>query len=109
MLQAGRAQAAQQVNTLLVHAYWHIGRYIVEFEQKGEDRATYGDKLLETLSKDLTAEYGKGFSRSILFQIRKFYLDFSIIQTLPGQFSIRQTLSDKIEDTSKEMTMTNHL
>ena len=102
LLQAGRAQAARQVNTLLVQTYWHIGRYIVEFEQKGEDRANYGDKLLETLAKDLTAEYGKGFSRSNLFQIRKLYLSFPIIQTPSGQFPIGQTLSDKFEDTGKE-------
>lgn len=96
LLQAGRAQAAKQVNTLLVQTYWHIGRYIVEFEQKGEDRANYGDQLLETLSKDLTAEYGKGFSRSNLFQIRKLYLTFPIIQTPSGQFPIHQTLSEQL-------------
>nr|WP_231580026.1 DUF1016 N-terminal domain-containing protein [Capnocytophaga canimorsus] len=42
-----------------------IGRYIVEFEQR--EKATYGSELLERLSKDLTAVYGKGFSRSNLF------------------------------------------
>jgi len=96
LLETGRQQAAKQVNTILVHTYWYIGRYIVEFEQKGEDRAVYGEQLLEILSKDLSAEYGKGFSRSNLFQIRKFYLSFPIIQTPSGQSEKSQTLSEQL-------------
>jgi hypothetical protein len=96
LLEAGRQQAAQQVNTILVQTYWQIGQYIVEFEQNGEDRAAYGENLLDTLAKDLTREYGKGFSRSNLFQIRKLYLTFPKIQTPSGQFKISQTLSNKL-------------
>lgn len=82
LLEAGRQQAAQQVNTILVHTYWQIGRYIVEFEQNGEDRAAYGENLLDTLAKDLTTEYGKGFSRSNLTYMRKLYIAFPISETL---------------------------
>lgn len=87
LLRAGRQKAAQSVNTILVQTYWEIGRYIVEYEQKGNVRAEYGTQLLDKLSKDLTLSYGKGFSRSNLFQIRLFYLRFPKIQTLSGQLT----------------------
>jgi predicted nuclease of restriction endonuclease-like (RecB) superfamily len=84
LLQAGRQKSAQSVNVILVQTYWEIGRHIVEFEQKGNVRAEYGSQLLDNLSKDLTLSYGKGFSRSNLFQIRQFYVRFQKIQTLSG-------------------------
>ncbi|OQB98488.1 MAG: hypothetical protein BWX81_00423 [Spirochaetes bacterium ADurb.Bin110] len=87
LLRKGREQVGRAVNTILVQTYWHIGRHIVEFEQKGNVKAEYGSELLDRLSKDLTAEFGKGFSRSNLFQIRQFYLKFPKIQTLSGQLS----------------------
>lgn len=59
----------------------------MEFEQQGRDKATYGAELLDKLSKDLTLTYGKGFSRSNLFQIRNLYLKFPKIQTLSGQLT----------------------
>jgi predicted nuclease of restriction endonuclease-like (RecB) superfamily len=82
LLQQGRQKAAQSVNTILVHTYWEIGRYIVEFEQNGNERAEYGTQLFERLSKDLTSAYGKGFGRSNLLYMRKLYLSFQISGTL---------------------------
>ena len=82
LLQAGRQKAAQSVNTILVHTYWEIGRYIVEFEQKGNERAEYGTQLFERLSRDLTTAYGKGFGRSNLLYMRKLFLSFQISGTL---------------------------
>jgi predicted nuclease of restriction endonuclease-like (RecB) superfamily len=87
LLQDGRQQAAQAVNTILVQTHWYIGQHIVEFEQNGNERAEYGSQLFERLSKDLTLAYGKGFSRSNLFQIRLFYIKFPIVQTLSGQLT----------------------
>jgi predicted nuclease of restriction endonuclease-like (RecB) superfamily len=87
LLQTGRQRAAQTINTILVQTYWLIGQHIVEFEQNGNERAEYGSKLLDLLSKDLTLSYGKGFSRSNLFQIRLFYIKFQKIQTLSGQLT----------------------
>jgi len=87
LLQTGRQRAAQTINTILVQTYWHIGQHIVEIEQKGNERAEYGSNLLDLLSKDLTLSYGKGFSRSNLFQIRLFYIKFQKIQTLSGQLT----------------------
>ena len=87
LLQKGREQAGRAVNTILVQTYWHIGQYIVEFEQEGKEKSKYGSELLDRLSKDLSQEFGKGFSRSNLYQFRQFYLKFQNIQTLSGQLS----------------------
>jgi predicted nuclease of restriction endonuclease-like (RecB) superfamily len=82
MLVLGRAKAAKEVNTILVQTYWEIGKYIVEFEQQGNEKAEYGSQLFDRLSKDLTTVYGKGFGRSNLIYIRKLYLTFQISGTL---------------------------
>jgi predicted nuclease of restriction endonuclease-like (RecB) superfamily len=87
LLKTGREQAGRAINTILVQTYWQIGRHIVEFEQGGKTKAEYGAELLDRLSKDLTLEFGKGFSRSNLFQIRQFYIRFPKIQTLSVQLS----------------------
>jgi hypothetical protein len=87
LLQAGRNQAVKTIDNILVQTYWQIGKYIVEFEQGGQEKSEYGTKLLNRLSKDLTLIYGKGFSRSNIFQIRQMYIKFPKIQTLSGQLS----------------------
>ncbi len=87
ILEEGRGKAAHAVNTILVETYWQIGRHIVEYEQGGEERAAYGKELLAKLSKDLTLEYGKGFSRSNLTYMRKFYLAFPKSETLSHKLS----------------------
>lgn len=87
LLQQGRTQAAQAVNTVLVNTYWFIGRHIVEFEQQGKEKSEYGSQLLDRLSKDLTSLYGKGFSRSNLNYIRKLFLAFPICETLSHKLS----------------------
>jgi len=87
LLGEGRRKAIASVNTLLVRTYWHIGKHIVEFEQNGETKAAYGKELLTKLSKDLTLEYGKGFSRSNLTYMRKLYLAFPKRETLSHRLS----------------------
>ena len=77
-----KAKAITAVNTELLDANWQTGKYIVEFELKGKDRAEYGKQLLVNLAKDLTARNGKGFSRSNLVYMRKFYLAFPICETV---------------------------
>lgn len=81
-LKQGRQHAAQSVNTVLVQTYWQIGRYIVDYEQGGQQKAEYGSQLLDQLSKDLTALYGKGFSRSNLTYMRKLFLTVPKCETL---------------------------
>lgn len=82
ILSEGRQKASVAVNTVLVETYWSIGKYIVEFEQLGSERAKYGEELLVNLSKDLTLAFGKGFSRSNLTYMRKFYMSFPKCETL---------------------------
>lgn len=87
ILQEGRKLAYQQVNTILIETYWNIGKQIVEYEQDGNDKATYGKQILVQLSKDLKIQFGKGFSKSNLYMMRQFYLKFPILQTLSGKLS----------------------
>ncbi len=77
-----RQNVASAVNIQMLNAYWSIGRNIVEFEQEGKQKATYGKQLLENLSKDLNLKYGKGFSRSNLHYMRLFYIKYPICETL---------------------------
>jgi predicted nuclease of restriction endonuclease-like (RecB) superfamily len=86
-LRQGRTKAVSAVQQLQLLAYWQIGRYIVEFEQQGQVRADYGSFLLDRLSKDLTLQHGKSFSRSNLVYIRKLYQVFPISQTLSDLLS----------------------
>jgi len=100
LLSGARKQAGRVVNTILVAAYWEIGRRIVEFEQGGQDRAGYGERLMERLSEDLSVTFGKGFSRQNLQYMRQFYLAYPVSrirQTASGDFTdaICQTLSGK--------------
>lgn len=76
MVEASRDTAYKAVNSVMLDMYWNIGKRIVEEEQKGDQRAEYGKKLLKTLSDDLTANYGKGFSDRNLRYYRKFYIMF---------------------------------
>lgn len=71
-----RQKAYTAINSAMVEAYWQMGRRIVEQEQQGKDRANYGTQLLKSLSKELTAEFGKGFSVNSLYYFRQFYLAF---------------------------------
>ncbi len=93
LLAESKQRLASQINTVLVKTYWEIGKYIVEYEQGGADKAEYGSELLIQLSKDLSLSYGKGFSKSNLYQMRKFYLTFPIFQTLSGKSSKSETPS----------------
>ena len=61
LLQSARRATARAVNTVMTTVYWEIGRRVVEYEQKGEPRAAYGEKLLVRLSADLGRRFGRGF------------------------------------------------
>ena len=82
-----KGRAALAVNTELLEANWQTGRYIVEFEQQGNAKARYGEQLITNLAKDLTRLRGRGFSRSNLIYMRKFYLTFPKSETLSHQLT----------------------
>ena len=71
-----RRRVATAVNTAEVYTKFHIGQYIVEYEQKGEVKAEYGKAVLKELSKRLTDRLGDGWSYPYLRQIRQFYLTY---------------------------------
>ena len=82
-----RKNIAQKVNQALILTYWEIGKLIVENERKkGIDKQSTRQFIL-SLSKKLTDELGRGFSRSNLFNMRKFYLEYKNVQTVSGQLS----------------------
>ncbi|QTD44090.1 PDDEXK nuclease domain-containing protein [Ottowia testudinis] len=85
VLDAARRATARSVNALMTASYWEIGRRIVEAEQKGKRRAGYGEQLIERLSADLTAQFGRGFSRPNLQQMRSFFLTWPIRQTVSSE------------------------
>ena len=87
LLAQARQKAYIAVNNLLVQTYWDIGKQIVEYEQKGVERADYGAELLPQLSKYLESKHGKGFSRSNLQYMRLFYIKYPKYQTLSGKLS----------------------
>lgn len=100
----GQAQAVRSVNEAIVETNWHIGQYIVEYEQEGKAKAKYGSRLLINLSRDLTLLHGKGFSRPNLSNMRMFYLRFPICQKLSNKLSWSHyceliRISDDIERT----------
>ncbi len=73
---SGQKYAYNAVSEAMVFTYWQVGRRIIEQEQKGKERAEYGKALIEVLSKELTKEFGKSYSKRNLQYFRKFYLFF---------------------------------
>ena len=87
LLMLARDRVAVSVNAELLSTYWNIGKIIVKYEQKEKDRAEYGKNTLKNLSKLLTEEFGRGFSRSNLQNMRSFYLNYEKCQTVSGKLS----------------------
>lgn len=85
LLANAKQKVEKTVNSTMVSTYWHIGEYIVEYEQGGKERAEYGTQLLKRLSEDLTKEFGSGYSYRNLKLIRQFYITFPIMQPLAAQ------------------------
>jgi len=85
ILVEARIKVVREINKAQVLTYWEIGREIIEFEQKGKIRAEYGEELLKELSADMTVRFGKGFSERNLRNMRAFYLNFPIRQTVSAE------------------------
>ena len=74
IIEQGRSEAYSSVNGIMIETYWQIGKRIVEEEQGGQERAVYGEQLIDKLSSRLTHDYGEGFSARYLRAFRKFYI-----------------------------------
>ncbi len=87
LFKESRSRAFRSINREMVECYWKIGQVIVEEEQSGQHKADYGKDLINTLSKRLRSDLGRGFDRSNLFHMRSFYLTYPKIDALRRQLS----------------------
>lgn len=87
ILQTARDKSYREVNFIMVEAYWNIGKQIVVQEQNGDDKAQYGAYLIKNLSKQLTLDFGKGFSKQNLWNMRQFYNYFPILSAVRRELS----------------------
>ena len=100
ILSIAKERVVTSINIAMVYSYYEIGRRIVMEEQKGKRRANYGKEILEMLSKELTKEFGRGYSFSNLATIRKFYLVYSqdqILQPVVAKSKDKLSLSKEIQ------------
>ncbi len=101
LVESSRNKVYKAVNTEMLGLYWNIGKIIMEIQQ-GDERAAYGETVLEKLSEKLTKEFGKGFSKRNLERMRRFYNCFPIATTVLSQLSWSHYLElIKIEEESK--------
>jgi len=122
LIAGARSTVARGVDLMQVHTNFEIGRRIVEEEQRGEDRAAYGEEIIRTLSDRLTGEFGRGFSTSNLAYMRTFFLLYEdrnpifqsatgksgpsqIGQSVTGQFGILQALTGKSGSPPRSFTL----
>ena len=87
IVEDARKTVYRATNQAMVKAYWEIGRAIVEEEQAGKRRAEYGKALIAGISTRLLQNFGRGFSERNLEQMRRFFLEFQIPQTLSAELS----------------------
>ncbi len=101
LIEEARRQVKTAVNTAMVYTYYGVGRYIVEDEQQGQERAGYGKTILKKLSERLAERYGKGWSVETLDKCRKFYRIYSDI----GISSTLLTKSNKVQTVAPKFTL----
>ncbi|MBU1122400.1 MAG: DUF1016 family protein [Candidatus Omnitrophica bacterium] len=87
IIESARKKTYHAVNSIMVEAYWNIGKVIVEEEQEGKKRAEYGSYLLRNLSKCLSKDYGRGFDERNLRNMRVFFQAFPIWNAVRSELS----------------------
>jgi predicted nuclease of restriction endonuclease-like (RecB) superfamily len=103
VVEDARRTAARTVNAVITTTYWFVGRRIVEQEQKGLSRASYGEQLLKRLARDLSNRFGRGFSERNLEQMRALYLGWPIPQA-PSARSLPVRAPSRREDISQTVS-----
>ena len=113
LIRYARGLAVQHINIIELMTNYALGRWIVEEQQNGQDRAKYGARVIDRLSEALTEEFGRGYSRESLRNARKFYLTFQdrISQTLFTEFAIEksQTLFGKLKNPPFVLSWSHYL
>jgi len=102
LVNKSRFEIIRAINAEIVITYWTIGKYIVEHEQRGKERAEYGSELMSILSRELSSKFGKGFSQRNLRDMRRMYLAYPKWQTVSAKLGwSHYCLLLSIEDTAK--------
>ena len=118
LLIEAREKVYRHINFTMVTTYWNIGRIIVEEEQRGKNKAEYGEYLIKYLSEKLTNDFGKGFSNDNLERMRLFYLTYknqgvtisaTVSRKLDKYKPIGQTVSGRLVDPSISQTLSTKL
>ena len=93
LIKYARGLAVQHVNIIELMTNYALGRWIVEEQQNGSDRAKYGAHVIDTLAESLTEEFGRGYSKETLKNCRRFYLEYKerIGQTLFTHFAVEKS------------------
>jgi predicted nuclease of restriction endonuclease-like (RecB) superfamily len=110
LLKTARSAAARNVNSIMTAVYWEIGRRIVESEQGGAARASYGDTLIKQLANDLSTQFGRGFGVVNLSQMKRFFLAWpakGIFQTLSEKSSTSSLINEIQHNTSSVPAIAN--
>ncbi len=102
LLEDARRKTIRQINTVMVDTYWHVGKLIVEEEQRGKERAKYGKELIKRLSNDLTEKFGKGFTSVNLWNMRQFYSAYPKLYALR-----RESKHNKLSSMRRELSWTH--
>ena len=100
LIRSARVTMARNVDLVQVYTNFEIGHRIVKEEQRGKDRAAYGEEIIKELASRLTDEFGKGFSVSNLAYMRSFYVAFK------DRIQIFQSVTGKSELSTKIQSMT---
>ena len=87
LVNQSKTELAKTINSKIAQTYWAVGKYIVEYEQKGKVRADYGSELVKIISTELSAKLGKGFSQRNLRDMRRMYIKYPKWQTVSAELS----------------------
>ena len=82
LIESSRTKVYESVDFVVVETYWQIGKRIFEEEQKGKEQIDFEKVLVESLGKQLTADFGYSFDGSNLIYMRRFYSTFPVLDTL---------------------------
>ena len=86
IIESSQKAAYRAVNTTLIQRNWLLGYRIASEELQGEDRAKYGAEIIKKLAKELSVEYGRGYTKSNLYSFYSFHKTYpEIFQTSSGK------------------------
>lgn len=113
LIRYARGLAVRQINIIELMTNYTLGRWIVEEQQNGANRAKYGQKVIQKLSASLTDQFGRGYSVDSLENMRKFYIAYRdrISETMFRKFAMEksETLSRILEEPPFQLSFSHYL